>query len=138
LTRRRIAFDSPPPGLIQPFTSARADGIVRRRRLSGEEGTTTMSTMRDVRLSLKLSQAAFAKRLGVSAETYRMWDSGRRDPPAAVLAQARELAGVGPDDRPLPLATLARVLAVSVYRLRDAGAARLFWSRVVPLKKVQE
>lgn len=80
-----------------------------------------MSTIRDFRLLIKLSQSEFAERLGVSVESYRMWDSGRRDPPRVVLGKARELANAGPADRPLGLLELARILGVSVYRLREAA-----------------
>lgn len=50
-----------------------------------------------------------------------MWDSGRREPPPIVLARAGELANVGPADRPLGLLELARIIGVSVYRLREAA-----------------
>jgi transcriptional regulator with XRE-family HTH domain len=76
-----------------------------------------MTAIRMLRRSAKLSQAAFAIRLGVPAESYRLWDAGRRDPPSAVLAKAKELASEGPDDRPRGLPELARVLGISVYRL---------------------
>lgn len=80
-----------------------------------------MSTLRDYRQSTKLSQAQFALRLSVATETYRMWDSGRREPPTWALSKARELAGTGAGDRPVGLRSLSRVLGVSVYRLREAA-----------------
>jgi DNA-binding transcriptional regulator YiaG len=80
-----------------------------------------MTAIRALRVSLRLSQAAFAIRLGVSTESYRLWDAGRRDPPPAALAKARGLAREGPDDQPQGLPELARVLGVSVYRLREAA-----------------
>ncbi len=80
-----------------------------------------MSRIRDFRLSAKLSQAAFAELLCVPAESYRVWDSGRRQPPSAVLAQAQEFAETRSDERPLPLPKLARLLGVNVQRLRDAA-----------------
>jgi DNA-binding transcriptional regulator YiaG len=82
---------------------------------------TTLNTIRGFRLSMQLSQSEFAERLGVSAESYRIWDSGRRDPPLVVLAKARELSDVDQVDRPLGLFELAQVLGVSVYRLREAA-----------------
>jgi DNA-binding transcriptional regulator YiaG len=81
----------------------------------------TMTAIRGLRLSAKLSQAAFALRLGVSSETYRLWDAGRRDTPSAVLAKARALANAGTDDQPRGLQELAGTLGVSVYRLREAA-----------------
>ena len=50
-----------------------------------------------------------------------MWDSGRRNPPPTVLDKAKELANAGSADRPLGLFELARMLGVSVYRLREAA-----------------
>ena len=49
-------------------------------------------TLRECRIALGQSQAAFAAMLGVSPESYRTWDAGRRAPPPKVLAQARALA----------------------------------------------
>jgi DNA-binding transcriptional regulator YiaG len=82
---------------------------------------TAMTPIRAMRVSAKLSQMAFAIRLGVSPESYRLWDAGRREPPSTVLAKARALACEGPDDRPRGLPELARALGVSVYRLREAA-----------------
>jgi len=80
-----------------------------------------MSVIRALRLDARASQVAFAARLGVSLESYRAWDVGRREPPSEILATARRLAAAGPDDRPLSLPTLARLLGVSVFRLREAA-----------------
>ena len=49
-------------------------------------------TLRECRIALGQSQAAFAAMLGVSPESYRTWDAGRRAPPPKVLARARALA----------------------------------------------
>lgn len=46
---------------------------------------TGATEIRDLRLRLQLSQPQFANLLGVSAETYRTWDSGRRAVPLAWL-----------------------------------------------------
>lgn len=86
-----------------------------------EADPSVMTDIRACRAATRLSQAAFAERLGVSFESYRAWDAGRREPPPEVLASARALAGTGAGDRPLSLPTLARVLGVSVYRLREAA-----------------
>jgi DNA-binding transcriptional regulator YiaG len=52
---------------------------------------TGLREIRRLRLQLQLSQPQFARLLGVSAETYRAWDSGRRAMPGAWLHRAREL-----------------------------------------------
>ena len=52
-----------------------------------------MSGLREVRQELGLTQVEFAARLDIPVETYRMWDSGRRTVPSAVLARAAEVAG---------------------------------------------
>ena len=51
-----------------------------------------MSLMRTYRAALALSQSAFAVRLNVPLETYRTWDSGRREPSKEFLSSARTLA----------------------------------------------
>ena len=43
-------------------------------------------TLRDCRIALGQSQAAFAAMLGASPESYRTWDSGRRATPLKILA----------------------------------------------------
>ena len=48
-----------------------------------------MSLMRTYRAALTLSQSAFAARLNVPLETYRTWDSGRREPSKEFLSRAR-------------------------------------------------
>ena len=73
------------------------------------------------RESFGLSQAAFARRLGVPPETYRTWDSGRGAVPAAVLSRAHELAGCPDDQELLLLETLARLVGVHVRTLRNAA-----------------
>ena len=80
-----------------------------------------MTLLRSLRLAVKASQADFAARLGVSVDAYRPWDVGRRKPPAEILTRAHALANVGPDDRPMALPTLAGLLGVSVFRLREAA-----------------
>ena len=46
-------------------------------------------TLRECRIALGQSQAAFAAMLGVSPESYRTWDAGRRATPPKILARAR-------------------------------------------------
>ena len=42
-------------------------------------------TLRECRIALGQSQAAFAATLGVSPESYRTWDTGRRVTPPKML-----------------------------------------------------
>jgi DNA-binding transcriptional regulator YiaG len=76
--------------------------------------------LRQVRLALGLSQAAFARRLRVSAESYRAWDAGRRTTPHEVLERATTYAGQG-SEGPMPLAPLARQLRMNETTLRRAA-----------------
>lgn len=69
----------------------------------------------------KLTQAEFAARLGVPAESYRMWDAGRRTPPLAAMEKARRISDAASPGRLIGLPCLARLLGVSVYRLREAA-----------------
>jgi DNA-binding transcriptional regulator YiaG len=48
-------------------------------------------SIRDLRLRTGQSQRTFAQALGVSAETYRTWDSGRRPVPPAWVEKAKTL-----------------------------------------------
>jgi DNA-binding transcriptional regulator YiaG len=77
--------------------------------------------IRGLRLRLQLSQPQFANLLGVSAETYRTWDSGRRALPAAWLDKARELAAANDPRRLCSLQELATELRVHVRTLREAA-----------------
>ncbi len=79
------------------------------------------ATIRELRVSAKLSQAEFANRLNVALVTYRGWDSGRRCPPPEAMVKARELTAHGPDDQLVELRVLATLIGVSVYRLREAA-----------------
>lgn len=82
---------------------------------------TGATEIRDLRLRLQLSQPQFANLLGVSAETYRTWDSGRRVVPPAWLEKARELVAANDPGRLWPLQELAAELGVHVRTLRDAA-----------------
>ena len=79
------------------------------------------SEMRRLRLQLQLSQPQFARLLGVSAETCRVWDSGRRAMPDAWLDKARALAVIEDPNRLWSLQDLATELGVHVRTLRDAA-----------------
>jgi DNA-binding transcriptional regulator YiaG len=87
-------------------------------QLAPQPGT---NEIRSVRLQLRLSQPQFAKLLGVSAETYRTWDSGRRLVPEAWLDKARVLAASYDPNRLWSLQELATELGIHVRTLRDAA-----------------
>ena len=78
-------------------------------------------TLRECRIALGKSQAAFAARLGVSPESYRTWDAGRRATPPKMLARARALATHRDDHALLPLPVLALLIGVHVKTLRLAA-----------------
>ena len=77
--------------------------------------------IRHVRLQFHLSQSQFASLLGVSAETYRTWDSGRRAVPDALLDKAQALAAINDPQRLWSLQDLATELGVHVRTLRTAA-----------------
>ena len=77
-------------------------------------------TLRECRIALGTSQAAFAAMLGVSPESYRTWDAGRRVTPLKMLARARTLATHRDDRALLPLPVLALLIGVHVKTLRAA------------------
>jgi len=77
--------------------------------------------IREIRQKLRLSQPQFAAVLGVSEETYRTWDSGRRAVPEVSLDKARALAAANDADRLRSLPALANALGVHVRLLRDAA-----------------
>ena len=78
-------------------------------------------TLRECRIALGKSQAAFAARLGVSPESYRTWDAGRRATSPQVLARAKALATHRDDHVLLPLPVLALLIGVYVKTLRTAA-----------------
>ena len=78
-------------------------------------------TLRECRIALGQSQAAFAAMLGVSPESYRTWDAGRRATPPKLLARARALATHRNDQELLPLPVLALLIDVHVKTLRAAA-----------------
>ena len=77
--------------------------------------------MRECRIALGQSQAAFAAMIGASPESYRPWDAGRRAPPLKILARARALATHRDDHALLPLPVLALLIGVHVKTLRAAA-----------------
>lgn len=83
--------------------------------------TPASSQIRNLRVQLQLSQPQFARLLGISAETYRTWDSGRRRVPDEWLEKARELAALEDPGRRWSLQALATELGVDVRTLRDAA-----------------
>ena len=78
-------------------------------------------TLRECRIALGKSQAAFAALLGVSAESYRTWDAGRRATPPLVMVRARVIATHPDDHALLPLPVLALLIGVHVKTLRAAA-----------------
>ena len=68
-----------------------------------------------------ICSAAFAAMLGVSLESYRTWDAGRRATPPKILARARALATHRDDHALLPLPVLALLIGVHVKTLRAAA-----------------
>ena len=78
-------------------------------------------TLRECRVALATSQAAFAAMLGVPPESYRTWDAGRRATPPRILARARALATHRDDHALLPLPVLALLIGVHVKTLRAAA-----------------
>ena len=78
-------------------------------------------TLRECRIALGQSQAAFAALLGVSPESYRTWDAGRRATPPHVMARARALATHRDEHALLPLPVLALLIGVHVKTLRAAA-----------------
>ena len=78
-------------------------------------------TLRDCRIALGQSQAAFAATLGASPESYRTWDAGRRATPPHVMARARAPATHRDEHALLPLPVLALLIGVHVKTLRAAA-----------------
>ena len=78
-------------------------------------------TLREYRIALGKSQVAFAAMLGVSPESYRAWDAGRRATPPKILARARALARHRDEDALLSLPILALLIGVHVKTLRSAA-----------------
>ena len=78
-------------------------------------------TLRECRIALGQSQTAFAAMLGVSPESYRTWDAGRRATPPKMLARARALATRRNDQALLPLPVLALQIDAGTYLVYDGA-----------------
>jgi DNA-binding transcriptional regulator YiaG len=78
-----------------------------------------MNAVRRLRLQMELSQVEFATRLGVAAQTYRTWDSGRRSPPRAIVSKAKRLTETA--GGLLPMQRLADEYGIHVRTLRKAA-----------------
>ena len=83
-------------------------------------GARPPSELREIRGALGLSQRVLATRLGVSTESFRVWESGRRLVPDDVRERAAHLARLSQSSFPMALSTLAKVLGVSEMTLRNA------------------
>ena len=78
--------------------------------------------MRELRRSIGFSQRECAVLLGVSVETFRAWDSGRRSVPVAALHSAkRTVAEHEQQTEQIPLSQLAAELGVHVRTLQAAA-----------------
>ena len=84
-------------------------------------GVVEPRTLRECRIALGQSQSSFAAMLGVSPESYRTWDAGRRATPPKILARARALATHRDEHTLLPLPVLALLIGVHVKTLRAAA-----------------
>ena len=60
-------------------------------------------TIKEFRLSQKLSQAELAAALGISVSSERQYEYGKREPSAAVAAKLKELYGVTLGEAPAPV-----------------------------------
>ena len=78
-------------------------------------------TLRECRIALGQSQAAFAAMLGASPESYRTWDAGRRATPPQIMARALALATHRDEQVLLPLPVIALLIGVHVKTLRAAA-----------------
>jgi DNA-binding XRE family transcriptional regulator len=106
-------------GGIFPLAAHRGNvyamAVIRRRP------PLTPFTLQQCRDALALSQASFAEQLGVSLETYRTWDSGRRPVRPGVLTRANELALRADPHVLLPIETLAALIHVHRRTLHAAA-----------------
>ena len=76
-------------------------------------------TLRECRIALDQSQSAFAGMLGVSPESYRTWDAGRRATPPKMLARERATVLT-----PLYVKTAAQEASLSCWRVRKSLMTR--------------
>src|SRR5262245_13655184 len=95
-------------------------GLYPGTRTPGSAISGASRALRRLRLATQCTQTAFADHLGISAETYRVWESGRRIPPRAIVDRARRLKETD-CGRLLPLQQLAMEYHVHVRTLRKAA-----------------
>ena len=77
--------------------------------------------IRSAREQLGITQRQFAERLGISAETYRVWDSGRQPTPREILEKARKLVRANRLNQLMSLDALGRLLGIHPRTLRQAA-----------------
>ena len=81
-----------------------------------------VNELRELRRAADLSQRQLADLLDVPLNTFRMWDSGLRRPPAHLVTRTREiLAAEARRHELLPLARLAGELGVHIRTLQAAA-----------------
>ena len=78
-------------------------------------------TLRECRRVLGVTQKRFAEDLGVALETYRTWDSGRRNVPSQIITRANILAARHDRHSLVPLDTVAILIGVHVRTLHAAA-----------------
>lgn len=102
----------------------------------------THETLRYLRADLACTQIELARRLEVSLDTYRCWESGRRAIPSEVIERLSFLSGQEHSEMPMTLPALAELLEVHVRTLRVAArdgrlavtyAARNYFGRPAPM-----
>jgi DNA-binding transcriptional regulator YiaG len=105
-----------------------ADGIVN-----------AVGEFRELRRRTELSQEEFAALLGLSPESCRAWDSGRRAVPSITLSLARDRVDEHVRDHELlTLQQLARDIGVNVHTLRSAGPLIMSHETGARLRTVEE
>jgi DNA-binding transcriptional regulator YiaG len=81
-----------------------------------------VNDLRTLRRDAHVTQQELADLLKIPVNTFRMWDSGLRRPPAHLVAQAREaLAARARQRQLLSLADLAKELGVHIRTLQAAA-----------------
>jgi transcriptional regulator with XRE-family HTH domain len=91
-----------------------------------------VNALRRLRLELSLTQNEFPNQLGVTEETYRTWDSGRRRAPRRIVYLARRLnetdsgkllaLQVLASEYHVHVRTLRKPARVSLIRRKDSGS----------------
>jgi hypothetical protein len=108
----------------------------RREREDAQPPERDAPPLRSLRHQLTLWQVRFAALLGVSPESYRTWDAGRRPVPPTVLAKAEQFA------RASSGGAWAQLFGIHVRTLRQAAhdgrldvtyGSHVFFGHAVPL-----